>query len=120
MRLIFIIVFFLGFLVFGILKAIGSATKSAYNAVFNPNASDEKVKGVLAQVYFQIAVSLRENPIHTREDLRLTIPILTELAQETISQAGYPCTKEVAFRVVVAALENQGHATAAEIRDAVV
>lgn len=43
MRLIFFIVFFLGFIIFGLIKSIGQATKSAYNAVFNPNSESPRV-----------------------------------------------------------------------------
>jgi len=47
-----VLVFFVGaFIVFAIIKAAFFGAKEAYNAVFNPNANDEKVKQVIAQCY---------------------------------------------------------------------
>jgi len=60
-RAIFLLVFFVAFIAFALIKAVGSGVQTAYNAVFNPQA--QEAQAVLAAVNYRVEQFLERDQV---------------------------------------------------------
>lgn len=117
-RAVIFIVFLIGFVLFALLKMIFSGTKAAYEAVFDPNAKDERIKALIEDCMLRVSHSMYQNYTGKSGELTLAILQLTPVVQSLILDRGYKANSDEARSIVCQAIVMGGHATQEEVNRA--
>jgi hypothetical protein len=114
-RGVIFIVFLVGFVIFTILKMIFVGTKAAYEAVFDPSAKDERIRGIIADCIVRVNDVMRTQYEGGLGELSILILHLTPMVQSYILERGYQTTAAIARGIVCDAIVIGGHATHEEV-----
>lgn len=114
-RAIVFVVFFVGFIIFAVIKVAVVGTKAAYEAVFDPNAKDERVRRLVANCMLRVSHVMHEKYTGQPGELSVAILQLTPAVQSMILEQGYQVTADIAKSIVRGAIVAGGHATQEEV-----
>lgn len=109
------VVFLICFVIFAIIKFVVVGTKAAYEAVFDPNAKDERARAVIAQCMAAVQHVMQNNYSGQPGELSMAILQLTPAVQSLILDRGYQVTSVIARAIVCDAIVTGGHATREEV-----
>lgn len=109
------VIFLIGFVIFAIIKFVIVGTKAAYEAVFDPNAKDERAKAVIAQCMAAVHHVMHNNYTGKPGELSMAILQLTPAVQSLILDRGYQVNSAIARAIVCDAIVTGGHATREEV-----
>ena len=115
-----IAVVFLGFFViFLIVKFVLSGAKAAYEAVFDPNAKDDRARRILENCFVRIAHTMSARYDGNPANLRLLIAEMVPKLQAYIFDEGYKVPSQIAQNLVCRAIVVGRYATEEEVASAV-
>ena len=117
-RGIVLIIFIIGFVVFAIAKMAIVGTKAAYEAVFDPNAKDERIKSLVSDCMLRVSHIMHEKYTGQPGELSMAILQLTPAVQSMILEKGYQASADIARTIVCSAIIAGGHATREEVERA--
>lgn len=109
------VVFVIGFIIFAVIKFVIIGTKAAYEAVFDPNAKDERAKALIAECMMAVNHVMREKYTGQPGELSMAILQLTPAVQSMILNKGYQANSVIARTIVCDAIVVCGHATREEV-----
>lgn len=114
-----LIFFFVLFVVFSVIKSAAKGAKAAYEAVFDPNAKDERIKNLVGNCMLRVSHTMHEKYSGNPSELPLAIVHLTPVVQSMILEAGYNVPANVARSIVCDAIVFGKHATEDQVSNAV-
>lgn len=109
------VIFIIGFIFFAIIKLVITGTKAAYEAVFDPDAKEEKVRELIASCMLVVHQIMTEKYTKQPGELSIAIMHLTPAIQSIILENGYQVDAEIARKIVCNAIVSGGHATQEEV-----
>lgn len=110
---------FLGFfVVFVIIKHFMRGAKAAYEAVFDPNAKDDRVRRLLETCIFKVSNLMNQRYSGNVNDLPSAILHLTPVVQSMILEAGYKAPAHIAQAIVCDGIVIGNHATRLQVNEA--
>lgn len=110
-----LVIFIICFVIFAILKMIFAGGKAAYEAVFDPNAKDERIKSLISECMLRVSHAMHEKYKGQPGELSMAILQLTPVVQSMILEKGYQINAEIARSIVCEAIVTGGHATREEV-----
>lgn len=114
-RAIIFVVFLIGFVVFALLKMVLVGTKAAYEAVFDPNAKNERIRSLIDSCMLRVSHVMHETYTGKPGELSMAILQLTPAVQSMILEHGYQVNAEIAQAIVRNAIVAGGHATQEDV-----
>ncbi len=115
-KAIVLVFFIIAFVVFAIIKAVFFGVKEAYNAVFDPNSGEEKIKRVVALCVAGVLDVMEKHYDGNTKTLPGIIITLTPMVQSLILEHGYQVPREVAESIVRNSIIQGGYATDEEVK----
>lgn len=112
------VIFMIGFVIFLMIKFVIVGTKAAYEAVFDPNAKDERVKELISLCMLRVSHAMHEKYTKQPGELQMAILQLTPVVQSMILERGYRADASIARAIVCSAIVAGGHATQEEVERA--
>lgn len=114
-RAFIFVIFLIGFVIFAVIKMAVVGTKAAYEAVFDPNAKDERVRALVANCMLRVSHVMHEKYTGQPGELSMAILQLTPAVQSMILEQGYRVNADIAQAIVRNAIVEGGHATQEEV-----
>lgn len=114
-KAIVLVFFVIAFVAFAIIKAVFFGVKEAYNAVFDPNSGDEKIRQVVALCVAGVLEVMEKNYDGNTESLPGVIITLTPMVQSLILEHGYQASREMSESIVRNSIIQGGYATEEEV-----
>lgn len=112
-------IFFIGlFIVFLIVKYAFTGAKAAYEAVFDPQAKDDRIRTLIENCMLRVSNAMHEKYNGDESGLSLAILHLTPMVQSAIMEAGYNVPAAVARSIVCDAIVNGKHASRSQVNEA--
>lgn len=115
-RAFIFVIFFACFVVFAIIKLAFTGVAAAFEAVFDPNAKDEKIKALINDCMIKVSHVMHQKYTKQPGELKMAILQLTPAVQSMILEAGYKAPATVAAGIVCQAIVGGGHATEEEVK----
>lgn len=112
------VIFFICFVVFAIIKLAFTGAAAAFEAVFDPNAKDERITKLINDCMIKVSHVMHQKYTAQPGELKMAILQLTPAVQSMILEAGYKIEATVAAKIVCQAIVDGGHATAEEVQSA--
>lgn len=110
-----LVVFVIGFVAFVVLKVVVVGTKAAYEAVFDPAAKSERVRGIVSECMLRVSHAMHEKYTGQPGELKMAILQLTPIVQSIILEKGYQANAVMARGIVCEAIVAGGHASREEV-----
>jgi hypothetical protein len=114
-RLLWMVAFFVSFVIYAIVKSVATGATAAYEAVFDPNAKDQRIQELVGYCMLRVSHAMHEHHASEPGELKMAILQLTPVVQSLILEAGYKVNASIAERIVCQAIVVGRHATEEEI-----
>jgi hypothetical protein len=112
------IIFAICFVIFILFKYVFVGAKAAYEAVFDPNAKDDRIQRILGNCYTRVVAAMSQRYNGNPDNLRLLIAELVPTIQSYIFDEGYKVPSSVAKAVVCQAIVTANIASEDQVRRA--